>query len=116
RSRIRGRLVSSERRRSLRATGTRPDRDVELRRLGRRRALPADLELDPPLVLLLARLQLELDVARGREMERALTRFEADLTPLESDGQRREILRNLLGRRDPGELNTVLCHREPLSA
>jgi len=49
-------------------------------------------------------------------MKRALAGLETDLTPLEPDGQRREILRDLLGRRDPGELNAVLCHREPLSA
>ena len=93
-----------------------PDRHAQLGRLRRRRALPADLELDAPLALLLSHLQLELDVAGGREMQRALAGLEADLTPLEPDGQRREILRDLLRRRDPGELNAVLSHREPLSA
>src|SRR5262245_25952012 len=100
----------------LRAGRALPDGHAQLGRLRRRRALPADLDLDAPLVLLLARLQLELDVAGGRQVEGALAGLEADLTALEPDGERREVLRDLLRRRDPGELHTVLSHREPLSA
>src|SRR5262249_22970291 len=108
-----GRGRSRERLRAARAL---PDRHAQLGRLRRRRALPADLDLDAPLALLLSRLQLELDVAGRRQVERALAGLEADLTALEPDGERREVLRDLLRRRDPGELDTVLSHREPLSA
>src|SRR5262249_9869383 len=100
----------------LRAVRALPDRDAQLGRLRRRRTLPADLDLDAPLALLLSRLQLELDVAGGRQVERALAGLEADLTALEPDRQRREVFCDLLRRRDPGELDTVLSHRKPLSA
>src|SRR5262249_30114056 len=90
--------------------GARPDGDAELGRLGHGLALPADFELQLPLVLLLRDLDLELHLRPRCQPERALARFEADLAPLETDRERGQILRDLLRRGDAGELELVLPH------
>src|SRR5262249_24086033 len=92
------------------AAGARTDGDAELGRLGHGLALPADFELQLPLVLLLRDLDLELHVRPRCQPERALARFEADFSALETDRERSQVLRDLLRRRDTGEFELVLPH------
>src|SRR5262245_13544510 len=92
------------------AAGARTDGDAELGRLRHSLTLPADLELQLPLVLFVGDLDLELHLGPRREPERPLARLETDLAALESHRERGEVLRDLLGRGDASELELVLGH------
>src|SRR4029077_9690236 len=82
---------------------------------GRRRPLPADLDGDLALLVPILDLQLDLQVARGHQVQGPLTRFETDLAPLETLAERGEVLRRFLARSDPCEPEAIFSHQSSSS-
>src|SRR5262245_21442481 len=91
-------------------SAVRADGDAKIGGLRRRLPLPSDLHLDLALTLLLGHFQLELQLGPRRQAQRALAGLQRDLATLQSDRERREVLGDLLERRDPSELETLLAH------
>src|SRR5262249_50826174 len=84
---------------------------LQIGRAGRDTPLPADREAELAALVLVLQLELELHVRGRNEAERLLTRLEAHFAALQPLGERRQVFRDLVGRCNPRELESILGHR-----